>query len=440
MRFMLIWRVAMAVGVLVGCTKHNPIQCDGDHDCGDPNKPFCDIDGSVDGEPNTCIPGACTPGATLSCNDGIMRVCNQLGSSYEQETCALGCADETRCKDIDPSNGFASMLDEAPMGPDVVLIDGDIVDVETGIVRNDSQPRLMIPLTRVAAPTNGVPISVFAVHSLAVSGTVGIGTVGASTATAFVSSGSIDIEGVLVVSSGGFDGTSLNCRGEEGSISGTDIQGGWGGGNATDGAVGGGVTHIRGGGYGFPNPALVPLRGGCFGGAGVASGPGPGGGALQLSSSTSVVVGSNARILANAFAQGGGETGSGSGGSSGGGILLEAPTVTIGTSAVLSANGVGGAAGDGTPATSPRDGSPSRGGVCTVVGVICSNGGDGNTADGPPGMGGNDPQPTLTDFSLHYGGGGGAAGYIRINTLDGSVDHPGATISPRETVGTIMLR
>ncbi|HEV7555027.1 MAG TPA: hypothetical protein VGO00_06230, partial [Kofleriaceae bacterium] len=59
----------VAAFVLIGaCTKPNPKNC-GDGSCTDPAFPFCDVDGSVGGEPNTCIAVTCSADQFAACRD-----------------------------------------------------------------------------------------------------------------------------------------------------------------------------------------------------------------------------------------------------------------------------------------------------------------------------------------------------------------------------------
>src|SRR3954464_2925488 len=95
---------SFALVVVAACTQHNPAVCEGDSDCTDPARPFCDLDGQYAESsytPNACSPTpadcpvercGCTPGDTLSCTGGTATVCANDGKSTTEESCALGCA------------------------------------------------------------------------------------------------------------------------------------------------------------------------------------------------------------------------------------------------------------------------------------------------------------------------------------------------------------
>ncbi len=199
------------------------------------------------------------------------------------------------------------------------------------------------------------------------------------------------------------------------------------GGSGTTGGVatagGGGGSYCGLGGTGFPiadsgaavtapgarygNATLIPLLAGTSGGVTAYNGA-SGGGALQITSSTSITIPAGGSILA-----GGGVDSvanyatniNGSGGGSGGAILLEAPTVAVAGN--LSANGSGGADSTdyGTAATiaaSPSLGGGTGGGEGSYGGVLTGGNGTGGTG------------------GALAGGGGGGAGYIRINTSNSS--------------------
>jgi len=324
-------------------------------------------------------------------------------------------------------------------------------------VTSAGTPRTQLARSMVAAPADGVAISVFAVHSLRVSGNVSIIGGGTTSAVAVISHGPIVIDGQIVLdaehgTAPGAFATGAACIGHDGIQSPGQLGamlslGGGGGGYATSGGDGGGLANASAnqpGGASFADPTLVPLRGGCAGGKALAlSASGHGGGAIQLSSSDSIELTSNGRILANGYL--GALTippsvtvYSVAGGGSGGAILLEAPNVVLRGSSVLAANGSGGQAGDGAAPTNPKDGTASKGGTCQPANAgICTNGGDGGTATMPS------QAANLSDngFSSSAGGGGGAAGVIRINVLSGAAaTDPAAVISPSATQGRIVTR
>lgn len=182
-----------------------------------------------------------------------------------------------------------------------------------------------------------------------------------------------------------------------------------------------GESAVIAGGATYGNETLVPLLGGSGGGS---ENGGAGGGALQLVAALEIQVG----ITGVVDAGGGGGRNGGGGGGSGGALLLEAPSVTI--EGVLAANGGGG--GQSTGGSGGNDATPN---ATRALGEGATHGGEGSAADEPNGSAGdyvnNNDVP----------GGGGGAGRIRINTLDGTATISG-TISPSvatdcATLGTL---
>ena len=145
----------MVIGVLalvVGCTKSNPAATCTNGSCRDPAYPFCDADGAIAGIPGTCIAVQCTAGQFGACRaDDVSLVCSSSGDNYNAVQCANGCdpssgclacapnqtvctngmvascdamgvqtltpcplgcfEDQSRCRDIDPSNRLATYMD-----------------------------------------------------------------------------------------------------------------------------------------------------------------------------------------------------------------------------------------------------------------------------------------------------------------------------------------
>jgi hypothetical protein len=163
--------------------------------------------------------------------------------------------------------------------------------------------------------------------------------------------------------------------------------------------------ETNGGGARYGNATITPLAGGSSGGnAGTWEG-GAGGGALQLVAGVRIAVPATGAIHAG----GGGGDREGCGGGSGGAILLEAPSVVVG--GVLAANGGGGgSAGESGHDAAPDDQPASGGGPVHAIAGEGGNGAAGSTLVG--GQGRPNPDFVNGDFS---GGGGGGAGWIRIN-------------------------
>ena len=83
---------------MLGCTRPNPRSCS-DGLCTDQRYPFCDVDGSLEGTPQTCISVSCNPGEFAACRGDLAITCNSTGNDYDLITCELGC---------DPTNGCRS--------------------------------------------------------------------------------------------------------------------------------------------------------------------------------------------------------------------------------------------------------------------------------------------------------------------------------------------
>ncbi len=209
------------------------------------------------------------------------------------------------------------------------------------------------------------------------------------------------------------------------------------GGNGGDGGNDGGANGAKGESIGTPSS----IRGGCgggVGGAGIGNGGKPGvggsgGGAVYLVAQTTISVGG---VLHAGGAGGQGAQlsdvarAAGGGGGSGGYIGLEAPTVTVASSAVLAANGGGGGGGtDFVTANDGRNGQPS-GNTAAEGGGGVGDGGDGGDGGILGSLNGGNGE---TVGGRGNGGGGGGVGFIIVNSANFSFG-PGATLSPAETL------
>jgi hypothetical protein len=85
----LLWSVALA-GLLFACTKPNPKSC-ADGICNDQAFPFCDVDGTLGGEPNECIAVDCTPGEVAECRGDIAVTCSSMGNNFDLVSCEGRC-------------------------------------------------------------------------------------------------------------------------------------------------------------------------------------------------------------------------------------------------------------------------------------------------------------------------------------------------------------
>ncbi len=89
-----LWALLLVLGA---CTKPNPASCL-DEFCNDPALPFCDVDGSIGGVPDTCIAVACEPDTFEACRDDQAIVCEATGNTFSLEQCQFGCDSSFGCK------------------------------------------------------------------------------------------------------------------------------------------------------------------------------------------------------------------------------------------------------------------------------------------------------------------------------------------------------
>jgi hypothetical protein len=206
---------------------------------------------------------------------------------------------------------------------------------------------------------------------------------------------------------------------------GSGAGGGGLGGRGGDGGVGGGGTNEGNG--GLFRSTVNTLRGGCAGGdapgrSGSIARGGIGGGALALSARLAIQV--HDVIHVGGGGGDGGEGGGGAGGGSGGMLWLDAPELSLSTTAILAANGGGGGSGS-TAGGEGNDGQDSR------IDGLAAVGGDGDGGSGNGGRGSDnvpDGRVGTNSVGAGGGGGGGGAGVIRV---DGALQvQIGATIVP----------
>ncbi len=454
--------------VCVACTKPNPNFCEGDGDCLEAARPFCDIEGEYAESGfihNVCSPRpancavercGCTPGEGLTCQGDESSVCGQDGRSRELRPCVLGCASESRCLQFTPSNNLAEALESAYTASDVIIPPGSTIETSTGTVLTEQGSAVDVP--SVLVPQTGArEIRVFMAHSFELNDL----TIRGPYPAAFVAAGAITIQGLVdAAARGPLDGPGAHpdtagCTGRH-----TQEQycgqlplllacslGASGAGNVTAGGAGGtGVVAnepvrapLPGG---VAASALTPLAGGCRGGDVLVEGAavqrgGGGGGAVQLVSATRITFASDG-FLHVGGGGGAGEAGRAfAGGGSGGNALLEAPIIEmVGASTGLAANGGAGAACAAPGADATRDLTVARAPRCMA------SGGDGATKLSAPGPGIDTcPSGTGCEVVAHFGAGGGALGRVRFVTASGQVERTGApVVSADETVVTLVAQ
>ncbi len=267
-------------------------------------------------------------------------------------------------------------------------------------------------------------------------------------------SGTIDVgaQGATPGAGGNVSCAAGTGQGADGAHNGSSNKGdggGGGGGFGTVGAAGGNGNSGGGGGAagGAVASTLVPLRGGCRGGAvasgGNVNGAGAGGGAIQILVGGKLTMSATAIVAAagGGGAKGGAQEDGGGGAGSGGAVFIEALQLAIDPAAWISANGGGGAGGNGannTAATAGADGiknstAPASGG---------NGGASFNSSGGKGGQGGAlaGAATAGSNGSCMFmcgdggGGGGGGAGRVRIHGVQAGCSVPTATISPAATI------
>lgn len=289
---------------------------------------------------------------------------------------------------------------------------------------------MVMPPSALMTPAGGESTLLLAVDSLTVnSGQLLI--IQGARPVIFAVLGDVSISGTVRARNAG---TPAGCGngGNGGAVMG--LGGGGGGGFGSAGAVGGNRTPGGGGTLGAINglDTLLPLRGGCRGGNGSGTGGtgGAGGGALQISATGSLTVTSSGVVTASGLG-GAGATGtdaSGGGGGSGGGVLLEALTVQLDSGSWLTANGGAGGGGEDSGTNGGPGGNGSENTATAAVGGSANNnagaGGRGATRTTTVQAG------AATTDNDGAGGGGAGMGRIRVNASGGCTIDPAANSSP----------
>jgi hypothetical protein len=240
------------------------------------------------------------------------------------------------------------------------------------------------------------------------------------------------------------------CMTSRAGASPTAGQGGGGGAGGSFGTAGGpggsGYGGTVGGAAGVPLATLAAVRGGCRGGGGgvfaaAASGGGAAGGGVYLIAGQELIIAGTI----DASGEGGdagapstsGSGGGGGAGGSGGLIGLDAPRITLASTARLVANGGGGGAGadGGTSGLAGQAGHESdlsgpwpfvaAGGEAASGGGAGGQGANATTGASPGGL------ANTTPLNSGGGGGGGGAGFIKLYSMQ--IDDAGAAITPAKS-------
>ncbi len=397
-----------ALLAVTACTVTDPLSCDQDNICSDPDRPFCDVDGVYEisnGIGFTCIPRPelvyCSEEAH-ACFDGVQYDCGKEEVTTSS-VCQFGCNRAGTGCDVPGYTGIASVGD----GEQVVDFDTPIiVDTNAAEIRTDAGT---IPFGDAAiepAVEGGAARLVVRVASW----TTDDVNVQGGPALVILSQGDIVLNGEFDVGTSGraSQGVCGAAWGGNGSGSGFGAPGG-------DSGTSVGFTGVSG------SARMTPLRGGC--------GP-SGAGAVHFATQQTLRIN---RGFINAAGYGGTSTVSGfdgrmTAGGSGGGVLIEADKLEIARGSGITANGGSGAC---LPVISPSGNQTFPGNRGSKeLGV--TEGPDACVA----GVGGGGGSPVGGDKA--EGSAGGGVGRIRINTADGWTGE--GLITPRPSLGTLYLQ
>jgi hypothetical protein len=421
------------VALLVSCTTANTNKACSAGSCSDPAFPYCDVEGTISGEPGTCIAVSCTPGEVRACLGEDALTCNVTGDRYEHVPCELGCADtpKAHCKYIEPRY-MPEVCDTAATDDSFVVSNSAMLDPNLdlscngGIVPQQGAPAICVLRYRkiVVTPEGTLKVS-------GKSETGNVESVGRS--IAFIADEEITIEGALDVSADGFTngpgGGLIMSGGKAEIVSPGAHKAGGGAGGKTAGAAGGAVEDGGGGSGGLPtaDPSLLAVfTGGAAGGRAttgevtVASSGGGGGAAMLVSCAGAIT------ITGTIDAGGGGGSGGLSlfggavpafGGGAGGYIVLQAKSIAV--RGFVFANGGGGGTGTQADLTAGANGSDGlRSATDAAPGHPGINGGGrggtGGVGTKLPTAGG---KATMTGGSA--GGGGASVGFLQTYTPEG---------------------
>lgn len=383
----------------------------------------------------------CVAGTPHACADSAnLETCNATGTAYETTTCARGCGDTPtpHCKLVVPTgNAQNSDITVAGLQDKTLnnaIMHSDTGEIEGGIRAAAGDPTALTVTSGIGfhvVNVGGNNVGIFLFDNLTITGTLRV--VGTHP-VAILARGTVNATTINVAADqsantpgpGGYAGGNttshdgLGPGGGKGGFISTFKGGGGGGGHGAAGGVGGTVSSATGGAAGasYDSATLVTLRGGSGGGAGggVEAGGngngGAGGGAIQIVAQTSITITNG---IAAGGAGGRGGNGSSGGGGAGGAILLEAPTVTLSADGFLVAGGGGG----GGATSNGNAAGNSNLEVSVGLGGFCSSrcGGQGAYSNVATYSGGGGPG---TPDGMQAGGGGGALGWIRVNSLTGS--------------------
>jgi hypothetical protein len=423
-------RLLLGLALLAaGCTKPNPASCADNH-CSDPARPFCDVDGTIGGEPETCIAVSCTPNEFTECRGDAALTCNQAGNNYDLLECEFGCG-EMGCKTPPDCTTLDCMKHIIPKYLPTIC---DTLATDAALdITSDLMESTQGGCTSVVAQTSGPEICVRHYGTIAIEPNVVYRPYG-SRAIALVADTDLLVKGVLDVS-GNIDGAPGGGLNQSGSP--TAGAGGGGAGNRTAGGPGATTSLDGGGANQGPAEAHPDTRAALVGGN-RSSAYNNGGGAATL-------ISCRGRVSVSGAVRAGGAGGPSGyfnaqfqyvqavGGGAGGNVVVQGMAIDI-SGGLFSNGGGGGGAGDqlnGTTAGQPGQNS-----------VAAASGGN---SDGGGGIGGTGGALGLAPGAGKKGtsgggGGGGSTGFLLTYTPTGVTPTVATTavISPAlEANGTV---
>ena len=402
-----------------GCTKANPASCLDDH-CSDPARPFCDADGTIGGEPNTCIAVTCSPGEFAACRDDRALTCNSDGNNFDLVECEFGCSEAaggcnacntTECEEhIIPR--YLPTVCDALAAVDALTISSEaVLDTSNELNCHSVIPQVGGPDLCVLHYKN---ITIERNQTLLVSGTRAI---------ALVADYSVVVDGVLDISGGygrvgpGYDPSapqpsSVVVPNGAGAVGQKTVGGSGGNATADGGAMNGGSVAVH--------PASVSAL--VAGPRKSYTGTGAGGGAATL-------IACRGSVVISGMVDAGGAGGLGGytdtlsninnpvdmpagGGGPGGTVVLQGMSVSVTGELYANGGGGGGARKLSSVVLPPPDSDPARGSDGTRStspapgGLGDSGGGNGGAGGSRTSTPGHGKAPATAD---HYGGGGGGS-------------------------------
>ncbi len=406
----------------------------------------CANDGpTCKGEPGSCVVFKPSGGLTTLDLDGEHLLPFSLPTADDSELPA-------RVTVLDSDTG--EMLSEGEVLRPASTGDTSVRDVQSGIGYRQTDTNIGVVTFRSLVVPSGATLRVVGTRAIAIASASTLAVNGVVDVRAWSKNGEELCEGIAP---GAFAGGSVGSYspGKGGMIAPAGIGKGPGGGAAGSVAGGGGGHAAAGGASCVSDPQVCnaggaaydaadldkdKFHGGSGGGGGQVKAPictggkgGNGGGAIRLTAASSIEISAaTGRAGVNASGCGGGRAAEGSstfcsggGGGAGGSIVIESPRVELKANSVLNAAGGGGGSDSRSGDTPELDAFRSGGCFVPMFMNQTDKSGNGGFADmiaGTPGSNG-------------ICAGGGATGWIRINSGGGSPAISGGTISPSQLSG-----